>query len=287
MKVSEFIKPDTENDTEVYGDNEKNPQRFYYGGYTKSKPPKAFLGLNALFDYFSNRRNKKQYDRDLVDALSEGDDYRDRQIKHVDNQLASSSVGALANFLPTERKEDINLSRQKSDASYNADRFSRRLMGDTEQGRNQALSSANTLMRYAGQQNMGAIGNMLAQGINSANQIGSTNNRTIADMDYRTGMSVSDMDREEQMDSIANKYNYDSLKRQNTIGGIQGLTDEQTAAQSAYASLDPYVIRQMIKDREFRKYMEKKAMSNAANQRYSDSIGDTITSAISVINPFK
>jgi hypothetical protein len=268
-------------------DDEKNPQRFYYGGYTKSKPPKAFLGLNALFDYFSNRRNKKQYDRDLVDALSEGDDYRDRQIKHVDNQLASSSVGALANFLPTERKEDINLSRQKSDASYNADRFSRRLMGDTEQGRNQALSSANTLMRYAGQQNMGAIGNMLAQGINSANQIGSTNNRTIADMDYRTGMSVSDMDREEQMDSIANKYNYDSLKRQNTIGGIQGLTDEQTAAQSAYASLDPYVIRQMIKDREFRKYMEKKAMSNAANQRYSDSIGDTITSAISVINPFK
>lgn len=281
MKVSEFIKPDMGDGTEVYADNEKNPQRFYYGGYTRKNPPKAFLGLNALFDAFSNKRNKKEYNRDLASELAQGEAYGTRQRGHVDDQLASSSIGAMSNFLPTERKEDLNLSEQKSIASSEGDRYARRLQGSSEQQRNESLSNAYSLGRYS-PGNSGAMGSLMSNAIGSANQIGYNSSASIADMDQRTGMAIGDMSREEQMDRIANKYNYDSLKRQNTVGGIQGLADAKTAASSAYASLDPYAIRKMIEDREYRKYMEKKAMSQANNQRYTDSIMDTVKAATSV-----
>lgn len=283
IKVSEFIKPEDTNT--VFPDTEKNPQKFYYGGFSSNKqsnknfiPEKAFLGLNALFDYFSNKRNKKEYERELANELRLGDEYRVRQIGHLDNQLMSSSVGALANFMPTERREDINLSEQKASATYEADRFAKRM--NPEQARNQSIAQANTFARFA--PNNPALGSVMSSAIASSNQVGADYNSGIADMDYRTGMAVSDMGRAEMEDRINNKFNYDASKRRNNLEGVTDLTNSYTSYQSGLASLDPYVIRQQIKDREYQKYMQKKAMSQAANQRYAAGIGDAAKAFLAV-----
>lgn len=284
MKVSEFIKPE-DGENIVYPESETNPQKFYYGGYSTKResnknfvPEKAFLGLDALFDAVSNRRNKKNYKKDLAEELKLGEEYRGRQIGHLDNQLASSSVGALANFMPTERREDIDLSQQKSDATYEADRFAKRM--NPEQARNQSLAQANTFARFA--PNNPGLGSVMSNAIASSNQVGADYNSRVADMDYRTGMAVSDMSRAEQEDSINNKFNYDSFKRRNQLEGVTGLTNAYTSYQSGLASLDPYVMQQMIKDREYQKYMQKKAMSHANNARYAQGIGDAAKAALAV-----
>ncbi|HPC34769.1 MAG TPA: hypothetical protein PLP73_03815, partial [Candidatus Absconditabacterales bacterium] len=286
MKVSEFIKPEDNGENIVYAESETNPQKFYYGGFSTKResnknfvPEKAFLGLDALFDVFSNRRNKREYKRDLAEELRLGEEYRGRQVGHLDNQLASSSVGALANFMPTERREDIDLSEQKSSATYEADKFAKRM--NPEQARNQSLAQANTFARFA--PNNPALGSVMSNAIASANQVGADYNSSVADMDYRTGMAVSDMSRAEQEDSINNKFNYDSFKRRNQLEGVTGLTNAYTSYQSGLASLDPYVMQQMIKDREYQKYMQKKAMSHANNARYAQGIGDVFKAGAAVL----
>lgn len=283
MKVSEFIKPDMGDGTEVYADNETNPQRFYYGGYTKNRVPKAFAGLDMLFDAVSDRRNKKNYERELANETRLGLEYGDRQKGFLNNQFQSGLVAeGVTQALGTARKKDLNLSSQKADATYQGDKYSRRLAGDTEQSRNLALSTAASFARNAGSGNMGAVGSMMAQGVDSANQIGSANTRSIADMDQRTGQLVSNMSLQEQEDARENEYAYEAGKIDKMSSGITNLHNGYSAYQSGLAGLDPYAITQMIKERERQRYEDAKNASYAKNTRYAKGIQDAIGAAASV-----
>jgi hypothetical protein len=283
MKVSEFIKPDTGDGSEIYPESEKNPQRFYYGGYTRNSIPKAFLGLDLLFDTISDSKNKKRYKKELANETDLVLKYGDRQKELLADQRNTGLLSVAADqALGSVKKDDLNLSSQKADATYQGDRYARRLAGDTEQSRNLALRTAATMGRYLGSNNMGAVGSMVAQGIDSANQIGFANNRAIADMDQRTAEFVSNMSRQEQEDALNNKYAYELAKNEKMSRGITDVSNIGTAYTSGLASFDPYVLTQMIKERERQRYEDAKNASYAKNARYVKGIKDTIGAAASV-----
>lgn len=278
IEISEAIRPKVDDGVEVYPASEGNPQRFYLGGYTKkSKPhevPKAFAGLGALAiggimaggqalgNYFSGRRMKKDYNKELAKQQPLLNNFLSDQKKAIDQQgMIANASTAMKAFSPVPRQKAVDVSKTVNDLSRDYSAYKKSMNAIVEQNRNRNLQDMATLSRQ-GLSSPGLL-NRSAEAIGQSNQYASS---SLADLEGKqmdvnnniTNINQTALDRNNAQD-----FDYDQRKDQRMQTGLQELSDNNIAVLREKAKYHPYVYNQMLEDRLRGRFMGERELRDA------------------------